>query len=880
MPLTVGENIGPYQILAPIGAGGMGEVYKARDTKLDRDVAIKVLPAALAQDSERLARFEREAKVLASLNHPNIAQIYGVEESGGVRALVMELVPGHTLKGPIPLNEALRLAAQIAEALGAAHEKGVTHRDLKPLNVMITPEGLVKVLDFGLAAVTQPAATHEGDPSQSPTVTISPTRAGMILGTAAYMSPEQVRGQNVDRRSDIWAFGALLYEILTGRPLFRGETISDILASVLKEEPSLEQVPARVRPLLRRCLEREPKKRLQAIGDWQLLIVEEAALSSPIRTRQALPLPWIATAVLAIAAAGLGFLSYRHATEGSPQVMKVSLLPPEDTVFSAQTQPLISPDGRHVAFVATANAKRGVSRGQQLWIRDLDSLTARPLPGTENAAYLFWSPDSRSIAYSSNVGLMRVNIDGGPPVPFPTFVGASRMRAGSWGEDTIVFQPSTAGGLTALSVEGGNTRPITVLDTAKGEYAHVYPWFLPDGRHFLYTALHSGGKEGTVYLADTNSSDHRAVLSAGANIEYAAPGYIVYLRERTLLAQAFDVRKAVTTGDPVPIAEPVGYMETQAQGLYSVSRNGILVYSGGSTSSRQQLTWFDRTGKELGTIGPPGNGIQFPKISPDGRIIAVDRQDTKTGIIGVWLHDLQRNTESRISPGSDITRYPIWLPDGNHIVFFSPPSEGSILLTELNGSGRQTVLDTGKSGGTTGLRAVAISADGRYLFEERIDPKTNNDIWVLPLSENGLAGKAYVLVRSVGVEQYPAPSPSGPWLAYASDENGRREVYVQRFPQSDGKWQISTDGGDKPVWSRDGKELFFLAPDGKMMAAEIKPGQKFEASIPKTLFDPHIMPNAWFDVSKDGRFLIPVLTEQSASAPMTVVLNWQAGLKK
>jgi len=515
-----GDELGHYEVLSPLGVGGMGEVYRAKDTKLDREVAIKVLPAAYAQHPERLARFEREAKVLASLNHPNIATIYAVEESPEGKALVMELVNGETLKGPMPVETALKYAAQMASALDAAHEKGITHRDLKPANIMVTPDGTIKVLDFGLAAVTQPSHSEDEVGTNMLTLTMSPTQSGMILGTAPYMSPEQASGKPVDRRTDIWAFGVVLWELLTGKRLFDGETISHTLAAVLTKEPDWDQVPAKVRRLLRSCLDKDVKQRLQAIGDWKLLLEDAPvapALSPPSR------LGWVAWTVIGALALALGFVSYRHVTEEPAQTVEFSVLPPSGGSFDVTNGYGIaaSPDGRHLAFLALVDGKTG------LWVRDLNSPANRLLPGTQGArGSPFWSPDSHYIGFFAERKLKKIEASSGPAL---VICDADPGRAGSWNKtDLIVFQPSNAGRLFSVSAAGGTPTAVTTLDA--GETAHRFPWFLPDGRHFLYTVLADDQRKRGVYLGDVSSRARNRVLSDYTNAVYTPPGFLIFAR--------------------------------------------------------------------------------------------------------------------------------------------------------------------------------------------------------------------------------------------------------------------------------------------------------------------------------------------------------------
>src|SRR5579863_2609480 len=515
MPLSAGTRLGPYEILALIGAGGMGEVYRARDPRLNREVAIKVAHEKFSE------RFEREARAIAALNHPNICQIYDV----GPNYLVMEFIEGQSPKGPYALEEALRIARQLADALEAAHEKGITHRDLKPANIKIKPDGTVKVLDFGLAKVT-PASAGDSDPETSPTLSMRATQIGMILGTAAYMSPEQARGRPVDKRADIWAFGVVLYEMLTGQPPFTGDDVTEILASVVKTEPDFSRVPAQVRPLLQRCLEKEPKKRLRDIGDLDLLMVG-AGHVPPDRVGHGRPLPWVAWAVAGVLAVALGLVAYRHVTEET-RVLKMSVLPPDKATFKASSPPAVSPDGRRLAFVATLDDK------DSLWVRDLDSLAARALTGTDGADDPFWSPDSRSIAFFADGKLKKIEVAGGPAL---TLCDAARSFGGSWSKNGVIVFGVGNGSTFRVPAAGGSATPVTSPDRASGEVDHRFPWFLPDGHQFLYTANKGDEQTAVVYVADLDSSNRKLVLAGNSNAVYTRPGYLLFVRERTLMAQ-------------------------------------------------------------------------------------------------------------------------------------------------------------------------------------------------------------------------------------------------------------------------------------------------------------------------------------------------------
>jgi serine/threonine protein kinase len=871
----IGETIAHYRITAKLGEGGMGEVYRATDTKLGRDVALKILPQSFAADADRMARFEREAKVLASLNHPNIAQIYGVEE----RALVMELVEGETLKGPLPLDTALAYAKQIAEALEAAHDKGIVHRDLKPANIKVTPQGVVKVLDFGLAAISQTSPGDASNLANSPTLTISPTMAGMILGTAAYMSPEQARGKPVDRRADIWAFGVVFYEMFTGEQLFRGETITDILAAVVKEEPVLTRVPAKVRRLLRSCVEKDPRQRLQAIGDFRLLLDEAPQLATSPASRK-----WMWPGVTALLLIALGVVSFTHFREkpsAPPEILRFQFPPPEKSIFGDFLA--LSPDGRRLAFTAT-----GPDGRTQVWVHNLDELESRLLPGTEGAASPMWSPDSRFLAFADATRLKKVDVSGGPPITLcevPQPVGS-----GSWSADgVILFGGRGTGTIWRVSAAGGPASMVTKLDPSRQESFHTRAVFLPDNRHFIYLRRSNLPENNGIYLGSLDSKPEaqaaKPLLITQIGELYApssepGAGHVLFMREGTLLAQRFDEQRLELLGEPVPVAEQVGNV-SGAAGFFTVSANAILAYRVGGGGGPMQLTWFDRQGKALGTVGDSGM-IQRVSISPDDHIVAVDRRDPQTGFLDIWLHDLARGTASRFTFNSDNNGFPVWSPDIGHVAYYSTRGgRDSVYQKGASGVGQEEVLDNGPHA----RRPQDWSRDGRYLIETVLDPKTKLDVWVLPLFGDR---KPFQFLHTEFNEYSARLSPNGQWLAYVSDETRRNEVYVQTFPNPGGKWQVSTSGGNLPVWSRDGKELFFIAAGQnprKMMAVDVKSGAgdsaKFEAGVPKALFDvdSDVAITTGFDVSKDGRFLIPTRPEQTTASPITVVVNWTVGLK-
>jgi Tol biopolymer transport system component len=854
----------------------MGAVYRATDTKLNRDVAIKVLPDAFAADPDRLARFTREAQVLAALNHPNIAAIYGVED----RALVMELVEGENLKPPLPVETAIAYAKQIAEALEAAHEKGIIHRDLKPANIKVTPQGTIKVLDFGLAAVTQGGSVASGNPQSSPTLTMmGATQAGLILGTASYMSPEQAAGKPVDRRGDIWSFGVVLWEMVTGKRLFDGESVSHTLADVLRAPIDFDslpkETPASVKTLLKRCLDRNVRNRLRDIGEARVALENAGQAPEAPAPRSRGTLPWIAAA-LAVIAAGLGYVAFRHSQEEAPRVAKVTVLSPEKGQFVVAAgafagPPAVSPDGRHIAFIANVDGKTG------LWIRDLDSPTPRLLAGTEGAISPFWSPDSRYVGFGADGKLKKIDITGGPPL---TICDAPSLRGGAWNKnDVIVFNP-TAGpsGLFRVSAAGGTPTPVTELDKSRNESSDRHPWFLPDGRHFLYMGRSREPEKTAVFVGDLESpaekQARKRVVSGDTTAVYAAAtgnsaGYLLFMRDRTLMAQPFNAEKLATSGEAVPVAEQVDH-SVNLFGVFGVSQTGVLAYMSGGASGGVQITWFDRSGRPAGTVGPRGT-IGWASLSPDGTTVATDPRDGP-GVSDLWLHDLTRGATSRFTFG-DNALSPIWSPDGARIIFNAPAKNGNnMFVRNANQTGQEEVL-----GDSPAQRPTDWSRDGRYIIADQ--PATGG-IWVHPQ----FGDKKPFAYGHPGFRENDAKlSPDGKWLAYMSNESKRNEIYVLSFPTPEGgKFQISTDGGRIPVWSRDGRELYFISANNKMMAVKINTaGGKFQASVPQPLFDIRMSAGtANFDVSKDGRFLIPTVVGEASNVPMTVVLNWQAGLQK
>jgi eukaryotic-like serine/threonine-protein kinase len=907
MALASGSYLGSYAVLSPLGAGGMGEVYRARDSKLGRDVALKVLPEVFARDAERMARFQREAKVLASLNHPNIASIYGLEDSGATHALVMELVEGPTLadrikQGAIPVDEALRIAKQIADALEYAHERGIVHRDLKPANVKVTSDDAVKVLDFGLAKAVQGEAS-EVDISSSPTMTRMATLAGVLLGTAAYMSPEQAKAKPVDRRADIWAFGCVLYEMLTGKMAFSGETVTDTLAAIIKEEPDWSRLPAgtpvRVRLLLQRCLQKDPKQRLRDIGDARISLEEvlsgAAEQSSVVAMPIAAPvwyraLPWVVAACFAIALAVVAGIHFRAASP--PQFANAVRfqIPITERLAPGGGNFALSPDGRHLAFPATG--PDGVSR---LWIRSLDSLEERPLPGSESSVFppFFWSPDSRYIVFDGGGKLKKIDTGGGPA---QTLCEISHFAVGgSWNQEgTIVFGSGNGGGLQRVSANGGPSSPVTVLDPSGSEVRHDFPLFLPDGRHFIYQRTSNKPGNSGIYVgsldAKPEEQSSKRLLETALGGQYVSSsdpgtGQLLFLRDGTLMAQTFDTNRLELSGEPVAVAQHVGsFLDS---GFFSVSTNGVLVYRTGS-SGGSRLEWIDGQGKAIGTAGEPA-AFYTLSLSPDGSRAVFGRLDSQNPAVSLWLLDLSRGTSARFTFDSFDDTNPVWSPDGNHVAFGSARGGPHDLYQKLaSGVGDEEVLlksDQDKY-------PESWSRDGRFLIFESQDPKTtNSNLWVLPLEGDR---KPFPFAPSEFNNRDGQFSPDGRRIAYVSDESGRDEIYVRTFspdpaaPASDagGKWLISTAGGREPRWSADGKLLYYLAFDGKLMAVKITMQPVFRAEVPGPLFQTPPASSlsgygeSW-DVTRDGkRFLFLAPIEQAEQTPFTVVLNWQAGLKK
>jgi Tol biopolymer transport system component len=886
--METGQQLGGFRIARKLGQGGMGEVWQATDARLGRDVALKLLPEDFAAESERHARFEREAKLLASLNHPNIATLHGLEHLDGRHVLVMELVDGEGLderiaRGAVPAAEAVEIARQIALALEAAHQRGVVHRDLKPANVKVRPDGTVKVLDFGLAKTWD--AVEGSDLAYSPTITRAATAAGLILGTAAYMAPEQARGGTVDQRADIWAFGVVLWEMLTGRQLFREDTVSDTLAAVLREPIDLDALPAdtprAVRRLLRRCLARDPRERLHDIADARLELAEAAveeptavpATTAPkVRAR---PWAWIGAAgVLALATLALGGLLWRSAHRAAPVVHAAIPAPAGATFNLGGTSPgpvAVSPDGRRLAF--TARDEKGATL---LWVRDLADVASRPLAGTSGAAYPFWSADSRRIGYFSGGRLRRIDAGGGPPL---TLCDASNGKGGAWNaHGDIVFAPTHASALYRVAEAGGDATPVTTLDEKHGEISHRHPRFLPDGTHFLFlaraAASGANAEKNRVMVGSLGGGPPRELMHGLTNTEFAS-GHLLFVRESNLMAQPFDASRLAPRGDPFPVAEEISVLTGASFGVFSASANGVLAYQTGNQTSDAVLTWKDRTGADTGVVGEAATYVEL-SLSPDGGRAAATIVDPEAGTLDVWIWDVARGIKTRFtfSPGDE--RAVAWSRDGRRLAYSSERGgHFDIFVKDVEGGGDETLVLTDGND----KYPSSWTPDGRTLVFSSNDGK-QYDLCVVPLTEGGKPEK---LLATGFDEAAGALSPDGRWLAYQSNESGRYEVYVTFFPRVGRRWQVSLRGGTHPRWRRDGRELYYVTEDGEHMAAAVDgAGGTFVVGQVTKLFDgPYLAGPYRYDVAADGkRFLVVAGRPLKALPPMNLVLNWPAGIER
>ncbi len=890
----IGTKLAHYEISSHIGSGGMGDVYQARDTKLKRDVAIKILPEEFSLDADRVRRFQREAEVLASLNHPNIAAIHSLEEANGSFFLVLELVEGETLddrirRGPISVAEAQDIAQHICEALEVAHEKGIVHRDLKPANIKLTPNSNVKVLDFGLARVRE-GGTEAMAVSNSPTLITIASAPGMILGTAAYMAPEQACGKTVDKRADIWAFGVIMYELLSGNRLYKGETMAETLAAVLHEEPDLEKVPAQFRLLLQRCLEKDPKKRLRDIGDAMPLIISAAPETPSARQAPTSRLAWaVAVVVFGLAALALAAIYILDKPPVRHAVSRFQIRLPVDAKFTTGGSFTISPDGRHVAFSAVnANNRPGV------WVQDLDALDAREIAGAFTGPIpppFFWSPDSRYVVYSENspklkklditTGTLQDICDKpGPPI------------GGSWNKDGLIIFGSNTTGLWKVSATGGTAAPLTKLDDSRHQRDHELPSFLPDGHHFLYLRLSATNpEESGIFVGSIDDPPERQskkrILATSFGASYVpgndrGSGWLLFLRESTLMAQPFDSAKLELSAEPVPVAEDVGSIfET---GYFSAVADALVYRTSPKLDFR--LTWFDRQGMVVGTVGEPGN-LGNARISPDGTEVAYVKSGANFADQDIWVLNLKRDSSTRLTFGPRQSLGSVWSPDGSEIVFASN-RDGvfNLFHKPTNGAREEQLLlrsDLNKL-------PQSLSPDGRFLLyatSAKSILADDKDLWILPMQEANATPFPFQQTRfDEGAARF---STDGRWIAYTSNESGRYEIYVREFSASPGstrtggKLLVSKDGGTNPEWRSDGKELTYVnhsSNNNLLMSVSVDTSRTFEAGTPKELFR---IPQGATTVSGAGdlkRFLIPIPVERKAPQAFNIMLNWTSLLKK
>ncbi len=879
MPLAPGTKLGPYEILAPLGAGGMGEVYRAHDSRLGRDVAVKVLPGHLSATPEVRARFEREARTVSGLNHPNICALYDVGSQDGADYLVLELVEGETLaarlaRGPLPAPEVTRLGVQIADALDRAHRSGVVHRDLKPANIMLTRGG-VKLLDFGLARVTG-LAPSVSDITSSPTVAAPLTAEGSIVGTFQYMAPEQLEGKEADERSDIWALGAVLYEMATGKRAFEGRSQASLIAAILEKEPAPISELAPLSPpgldrLVRACLAKDPDQRLQTAHDARLQLQwvaeggSQAGVPAPVaaRRRGRERLAWATAGALGLVVVALGATAALRRSD-PPQVVRFDVRPPKTT--TSMFWPRLSPDGTMLAFVATdSNGTR------RLWVRPVDAVEAHPVTGLEGNARPFWSPDSRFLAYIAEGKLRKVSVAGGPAISICDAPGGSD---GTWGRrDWILFDGGGTDSIRGVPASGGVPRPITRIDHAHGDIQNAWPFFLPDGRHFLFIA-NGRGSVGAIRLGTLGSFESRVVGHTDSRVEYAPSGDMVYVSGGTLVAQRLDVGGGRSLGDPVPVGEDVSL--GGESGDFSVSAAGVLAYRTQGSQEQSRLIWVARDGRPLGDAAPPG-AYEDVALSPDGARVALSIATEQPPTLDIWVRDLARGVSSRLTfdPSDEIL--PVWSPDGTRIVYASNRAgEFRPYLKAANGVGSEDSLPHLAGGHEA---PTDWSAAANTIVTSRLGPQ-GWDVWVQP-TDRRQAPKPFL--QSPFFERWGRLSPDGRWLAYMSNESGRAEIYVVPFPGPGGKWQVSTAGGTLPMWRADGKELFFQAADRSIMAVDVRAGDTFEVGVPKALFRLPLTEGTYqgyrWAPTRDGqRFLVNTPAGSVAESRFIVVTNWTADL--
>jgi serine/threonine protein kinase/Tol biopolymer transport system component len=896
MTISTGTRLGRFEIRAKIGEGGMGEVYRARDEKLSRDVAIKVLPESLASDSDRLLRFEKEAEAAGALNHPNILAVYDVGTRDGSPYIVSELLAGEELREqlhgiPFSARKTIDYAQQIAHGLAAAHDKGITHRDLKPENLFVTTDGRIKILDFGLAKLKP----QVGDVISSQVATVKQiTNPGTVMGTVGYMSPEQVRGQNADHRSDIFSFGSILYELLSGQRAFQRDTTAETMTAILKEDPpelsASSGINLSLEKIVTRCLQKKPEQRFQSAHDLAFAL---EALTTPsassVKTitsfdvadshsragiaavlRSAL-FAWIVAGVFVLMLLGLSWKYFTRPAVSDARMMRLSILPPEKATLIAGQAPMVSPDGAHIVFAVTDGSGR-----IGLYLRALDSPAAQPLAGTEGGGWPFWSPDSREIGFFAGGKLKKIDIAGGQPV---TLAEAPVPRGASWNQNgLIIFTPAPPGPTFRIPAAGGAPTPINSVDMDHGEFPRWFPQFLPDGRHYLFLSggSRSAGKR-VIGIGALDSPETKTILTTDFTALYTRSGYLLYRRESMLVAQKFDVERLELAGDPLPVAEQIGFEGLTYQTLVSVSDQDILAYQS-LGAGKTQLVWFDRSDKRAGVVGVPGDYSDL-SLSPDDKRLVFSQVDQSTGNSDIWVMDLAGGVPSRFTFDPAVDFAPVWSPDGQRLVFASLREGAPNLFQKMaNGSGQEETLFKSP----LAKLPSDWSSDGRFIICGTVDPKTRWDLWVLSVSDH----KWEAFLQTPANETRGVFSPNGRWVAYESDESGKKEIYVQSFPASGAKWQISVSGGTQARWGRDGKELFYLSGERRITSVEANTeAATFTHGTPKTRLDTPILrgedhPGTQYVVSADGRLLVNTVPEERPDSPISVMVNWTAVLKK
>lgn len=887
MTLEAGRQLGPYTITGSAGAGGMGEVYKARDTRLDRDVAVKALHTRVADNPDLKERFEREAKAIASLNHPNICTLYDIGSDNGADYLVMEYIEGETLstrlsKGPLPSDELLEIAIQIADALDKAHRQGLVHRDLKPGNVMLTKNG-AKLLDFGLAKFT-PEAGVVMDVTSAETRTTPLTTQGAIIGTLQYMAPEQLEGVEADARSDLFSFGAMLYEMASGTPAFEGKSRASLIASVLKEQPrAVSEIqpltPVSLELVIKQCLAKDPEQRWQSAGDLKrslVLISEGGSVAGVIADSNAKVkqsrLPAVAAILLGALAVTFGTLWW---LESSKPLMSVQtrILEPPGAQFSrwGGGSVTISPDGKRFAFLAIDTT--GHSTGQLIWVRGFNSLEAQPLRGTEGANFPFWSPDSKHIAFFADDGkLKKVLATGGPTI---SLCEAPVGRGGSWNEDgVILFTPTMAGLIHKVQSAGGEPQVALQLDSTHDDYTHRWVHFLPDGDHFLYFARtkgEAGGEGDAICMASLSTGERKRLIRAQSSAEYS-DGHIIFLRDGTLMAQPFDLGSLELSGDVFPIAEQVTYLQDWSRGVFGAHPNGTIVYRSGEMTGRAQLTVFDSSGRLLDTIGGIADQQRL-SASPDEKMIAVDLNDQGAPNADIWIYNLERGIRTRLTFHDAVERWPVWSPDGRRIAYNSDRVTSQIYIKEIDGATDEMLLVEDSS---TIIVPSDWSPDGQYIIYDRLGSGTEGDIYIKRVDDDS---DPVPLIQSEFWESQGYVSPDGRWIAYHSNESGIDQIYVTAFPEPSGKWQVSVNGGDRARWNDDGTAIYFIDESDVIQKANVQSsGAKFTVGTVERLFAiSAVRPGNLYDILNNGeKFVVNAQSKPSGVSSLVLMQNWRS----